>query len=219
MPLRPYGPGLRLALPALMLVTDRHLAGGTDPLIAAVEAAVDGGANAVQLREKDMRSEELLSLARRLRDVTAGRAALLLNGPLEVALAVDADGVHLSETSVTPERPNRPWIMGRSVHSQEAAERAWAECSDYLIAGPVYETASHPGMAPSGPDLIKTITRAVALPVLAIGGITAGRLEEVIRAGAAGVAVISAVLGSGSPRDATQQLRSALDRAFATARL
>lgn len=214
----PQEPSLRFSPPVLMLVTERHLVGGPEPLIAAVEAAVDGGANAIQLREKDMRSEELLPLARRLRDVTAGRAVLLINGPLEVALAADADGIHLAETSVTPERPNRPWIMGRSVHSQEAAERAWAECSDYLIAGPVYETASHPGMAPNSPALIKTITRAVALPVLGIGGVTSGRIEEVINAGAAGVAVISAVLGSRSPRVAAQQLRSALDRAYATAR-
>src|SRR3990172_8749667 len=82
-------------LPTLMLVTDRTLCGGVDALVRAVEAAVAGGVNAVQLREKDLSPAELLPLARRLREVTGGRALLLVNGPPEVALACDADGVHL----------------------------------------------------------------------------------------------------------------------------
>ena len=93
-----------LPTPCLMAVTDRALCavpagrqGGADGLVAAVEAAVIGGANAVQLREKDLPPAELLALARRLRDVTRGRALLVVNGPPEVAAAAGADGVHLPE--------------------------------------------------------------------------------------------------------------------------
>jgi thiamine-phosphate pyrophosphorylase len=197
-----------------MLVTDRRLAGGDDALVATVSEAVAGGVNAVQLREKDLATAKLLPLAIRLREVTAGRAALLLNGPMEVALAANADGVHLPESAPMIDRLDRPLIVGRSVHSREAAEAAWAECSDYLIAGPVYETASHLGLVPEGVPLIEKIVGTVALPVMAIGGITAARVEEVVGAGASGVAVISAVLGAESPRGAAEGLREALDLAW-----
>jgi thiamine-phosphate pyrophosphorylase len=193
-----------------MLVTDRSLAGGENPLVDAVDEAVEGGVTAVHLREKDLPRDELLSLAKRLRTVTRGRAALIVNGPLEIVLAAEADGVHLPEAAPPIERPSRPLLVGRSVHSREGAERAWAECSDYLIAGPIFETASHPDAAPAGLQLIETISGAVAIPVLAIGGITAERVAGVIRAGAAGVAVISAILSAESPGKAAVRLKNAL---------
>ena len=203
-----------LTLPVLMLITDWHLAGGEDGLVAAVSEAVAGGVNAVQLREKDLSPAELLPLAIRLRAAIAGRAVFVVNGSLEVALAAGADGIHLPEAARMVQPPERPFIVGRSVHSRETAERAWAECSDYLIAGPIYETASHAGMAPCGRRLIEEIAGVVALPVLAVGGISAGRVEEVMQAGAGGVAVISAVLGARSPRDAARELRAAVDAAW-----
>jgi thiamine-phosphate pyrophosphorylase len=201
-----------------MLVTDRHLAGGDDDLVAAVSKAVAGGVNAVQLREKDLPTAELLQLALRLRDVTDGRAAFLINGQLEVALAANADGIHLPETAPMVERPERPFLVGRSVHSREAAEAAWAECSDYVIVGPVYETASHPGQVGGGVPLIEEIVAGVALPVLAIGGVTTERVDEVVRAGARGVAVISAVLSTEAPRRSADELREALDSAWSERR-
>ena len=105
--------------------------------------------------------------------------------------------------------------MGRSVHSAEAARRAEAEGADYLVAGPVYETRSHPGVEPAGLALIGKIAPAVRVPVLAIGGITTERVAEVVRAGASGVAVISAVLAQREPRAAAEALRRALDAAWA----
>jgi thiamine-phosphate pyrophosphorylase len=205
-------PGLQV--PALMLITDRLLARGEDALVEAVREAVAGGVNAVQLREKDMPPGDLLALAMRLRDVTSERAAFLVNGSLEVALAAGADGLHLPEDASMVERPERPFVIGRSVHSRAAAERAWADCSDYLIAGPIYETTSHGGMTPAGPKQIEDIAHAVAVPVLAVGGITPVRVEEVMRTGASGVAVISAVLGAKSPRAAARELREAIDSAW-----
>jgi thiamine-phosphate diphosphorylase len=201
-----------------MLVTDRRLAEGEAALVEAVAEAVEGGVNAVQLREKDLASEELLPLALRLWAVTHGRALLLINGPLEVALAAEAEGVHLPEAAPPIDRPARPLLVGRSVHSREAAELAWAECSDYLIAGPVFQTRSHPGAAPSGLALVEAIAGAVAVPVLAIGGITPERVDDVLHAGASGVAVISAILGAGSAGAAARGLREALEEAWLEAR-
>lgn len=201
-----------------MLVTNRKLAGGTDGLVDAVAQAVEGGVNAVQLREKDLPAEELLPLARRLRAVTRERAVLIVNGPLEVALSAEADGVHLPEVAPPVERPSRPFLVGRSVHSREAAERAWAECCDYLIAGPVFQTPSHLAASPAGIALIEAVAGAVAIPVLAVGGITPEGVEDVLRAGASGVAVISAILGADSAGDAARGLREALEEAWHEAR-
>jgi len=197
-----------------MLVTDRALCGGADGLLVAVEDALSAGVDAVQLRERDLPAAELLPLARRLRAVTEGRALLLVNGPLEVALACNADGVHLPEAAPMVERPARPFLVGRSVHSAEAARRAEAEGADYIVAGPVYETRSHAGVEPAGLALIEEIAAAVRVPVLAIGGITTERVEEVVRAGASGVAVISAVLAQPDPLAAAEALRRALDAAW-----
>lgn len=212
---RPSLQSVPLSLPCLMLITDRRLAGSEDALVAAVDDAISGGVNAVQLREKDLAAAELLCLAERLRAVTAGRAPLLVNGSLQVALASGADGVHLPEAAPMVERPARPFLVGRSVHSREAAERAWAECSDYLIAGPVYETASHAGAMPGGVSLVESIANAVAVPMLAVGGVDAVRVERVVRAGASGVAVISAILGAPVTREAARELKEALDAAWA----
>ncbi len=206
---------MALPRPCLMLVTDRSLCAGADSLADAVEDAVQGGADAVQLREKDLPSEDLLTLARRLRRATHGRALLLVNGPLGVALASGADGVHLPEDAPPVQRPREGFLVGRSIHSAGAALRAEAEGVDYLIAGPVYETSSHADRDPAGLTLIREVTADVGVPVLAIGGVNAERVEEVVRAGASGVAVISAVLGRADRRAAAAELRRALDAAWA----
>jgi thiamine-phosphate diphosphorylase len=108
------------------------------------------------------------------------------------------------------ERPERPLLVGRSVHSREAAQEACAECSDYLVAGPIFKTASHPNATPAGLELIESIAGDAAVPVLAVGGITDRRVGDVVRAGASGVAVISSILSSNSPGRAAQLLKQAL---------
>jgi len=201
-----------------MVVTDRVLCGGADGLAAAVEAAVSGGADAVQLREKDpdgrsLPASELSTLARRLREVTRG-ALLVVNGPLDVALKAGADGVHLPEGAPPVRRPRQGFLVGRSIHSPVAARRAEAEGADYLVAGPVYETRSHPGREPAGLALIEQVTQIVRIPVLAIGGVTAERVEEVVRAGASGIAVISAILAAPDCENAARDLRGVLNAAW-----
>ena len=201
-----------------MLVTDRTRFAGT--LEYAVAAAVDGGVNAVQLREKDLPAGELLQTAQRLRTITKGRALLLVNDRLDVALACDADGVHLPESGLSPKVARqvggRDLLIGRSVHSVAAAKDAAKSGADYLVAGTVFATASHPGEPATGPELIVQVRSTVDLPLLGIGGITAENLDEVIAAGAAGVAVITAILAAPDPMRAAGRLRAALDTAWAS---
>lgn len=193
-----------------MLVTDRRLAGGADALVRAVAGAVKGGVNVVQLREKDLPAPTLIPLARRLREVTVGRALLLVNGTVEVALEAEADGVHLPEGAPVIDRPAARFILGRSVHSPEAAVRAADEGADYVVAGPVYATESHPGRAPAGLEFIRKVVSTSRVPVVGIGGITAKNAADVIGTCASGVAVISAILGAGSPAVAAGELWQAV---------
>jgi thiamine-phosphate diphosphorylase len=191
-----------------MLVTDRRLAGGEDLLVEVIAAAVEGGVNAVQVREKDLDAKSVSHLADRLRDAIAGCALLIVNS--DVDAASKADGLHLPEDADFV-RPEGTLLVGRSVHSIEAALRAEREGADYVIAGPIFETPSHPGQRPAGLDLISDVVSAVSVPVIAIGGITAERVPEVMAAGASGVAVISAILGSDSPSQAAAWVREALE--------
>ncbi len=137
-----------------------------------------------------------------------------MNGPLQVALAAEADGVHLPEAVPGVQRPRPGFLIGRSVHSAQAARRAEAEGVDYLVAGPVYETRSHPGARPAGLSLLNEISEALTVPALAIGGIAVERVGEVVHAGASGVAVISAVLAAPGRRGAAEALRTALEEAW-----
>jgi thiamine-phosphate pyrophosphorylase len=196
-----------------MLVTDRTLV-PLERLADVVEQAVRGGVDAVQLREKDLPAEQLTAVGRRLRDVTRGRAALVVNGPVAVARACDADGVHLPETSPVPAKSERRGlIVGRSVHSEAMARAAATEGCDYVVLGTVFPSRTHPGGATGGLELVSAVAQVVDLPVVAIGGITAENAGEVIAAGAHGVAVISAILAAEGPHAAAHMLRRAIDAA------
>ena len=204
----------------LVLVTDRARV-GAGCLAGAVERAVAGGVGMVILREKDLPAGELLALAERLRAVTAGRALLLVNDRVDVALAAGADGVHLGEAGL-PVAAARAvaagregFLVGRSVHAPETAAGAAAVGADYLLFGNVFETASHPGRPAAGTECLRAVVECAPAPVIAIGGITAANARECLRAGAAGVAVIGAVLGAPDPEAAAREMAEALRRAGA----
>ena len=207
----------RWVVPSLMLISARTLLRDR-PLEEVASLAVDGGATVVQLREKDLPGGELYELALTLRAVLQGRALLIVNERVDVALACGADGVHLPERGL-PVRAVRKLagegcIVGRSVHSLEAAAAAERDGADYVQVGPVYETASHPGAAPAGLDLVRVVADAVSVPVIAVGGIDATNVRDVIEAGADGIAVIRAVLASFDARTAAGSLREALGQAY-----
>lgn len=199
--------------PLLCLVTDRTLC-GADELAATVEAAVSGGVDAVQLRERDLPAGELLKLALSLRRVTLGGAALIINDRLDVALAAQADGLHLPEASisVTDARAVGPpqLMLSKAVHDPAGAAAADAEGADMLVLGTVFDTASKPGAAAGGLSLVREVTRGVRAPVLAIGGISAANAGGVIDAGASGVAVISAIMSAADPEAAARELKQTM---------
>lgn len=207
----------RLRLPMLSLITNRHLFEG-DGLVNAVTDAVAGGVMMVQLREKDLPAAVLLDLARRLRAVTRGKSLFVLNDRLDVAQAADADGVHLPENglpvNVARWLLGRHVLIGRSVHSVEAAIEAERGGADYVQLGTIFESVSHPDQPPVGVELIKQVRKVVNIPVIAVGGITAANAVEVIEAGAHGVAVISAILSAEDKKAAAQELREVLSQAW-----
>jgi len=203
--------------PLLMLVTDRKRS--RLPLIEAVGRAVAGGIDLVQVREKDLPAADLFGLVKALKAVVGGRAKLLVNDRADVALAAGADGVHLPEKGLPPAvarqlvGPDR--ILGRSAHDPAGLE--WAGL-DYLLVGTVFPSPTHPGLPAAGAGRVGEFAARSPIPVLGIGGITAENCAEVIGAGAAGVAVISAILDSDDPAGAARRLKEALRAAWAAAR-
>jgi thiamine-phosphate pyrophosphorylase len=188
------------------LVTERRQTNGR-ALLDVVAAALDGGIRAVQLRERDLSTHELLALAERLRALTQRyAAALLINDRVDVALACAADGVHLPADSfaVADARAllGAQRLIGVSTHAP--AEVAGA---DFVVVGPIYDTPSKRSFgAPLGLSALAAARAATKLPLLAIGGIDASRVAEVRAAGADGVAVIRAVLGAEDPANAAAAL-------------
>ena len=206
-------PALAQRFPLLCLVTDRTLC-GADALEATVDAAVSGGVDAVQLREKDLPAGELLKLALSLRRITRDRASLIINDRLDVALASQADGLHLPEASISvaDARAVAPpnLIVSKAVHDAPGASAADAEGTDMLVLGTVFDTASKPGAASGGLTLVREAARGVRAPVLAIGGISAANAAAVIEAGASGVAIISSIMSAADPEAAARELKQAM---------
>ena len=185
-------------------------------LPAAIAAALEGGVNWVQLRDKSASAYSLFGQARQLLSITRDRgASLAINDRLDVALAVGADGVHLAAQSLpvgeATQLVNGRVLVGRSVHSLQEAIEAARQGAHYLTFGHVFPTTTHPGVPPRGLAQLEEIVHAVDVPVLAIGGIAPDNLDDVLGTGCAGVAVISAILSSPDPRDGAARLRHALD--------
>jgi thiamine-phosphate pyrophosphorylase len=199
----------------LYLVTDRTSTADR-PLLEVAEQALQGGVDAVQLREKDLPGRELLALAHRLGGLCRRYGAkLLINDRADVALAARADGVQLPVNSFAPADaryllgPNA--LIGASVHSLAEARAAAAGGADFIVFGPIFETPSKRAFGtPVGLDALAEVVRGVPLRVFAIGGVTAERVRSVRQRGAHGVAVVSAILAADDPRTAAATLHAAL---------
>jgi len=188
-----------------------------DELIRAAALALDGGADWVQLRNKAGSAASLYAEAAELLRVAHQHGAhLAINDRLDVALAVGAEAVHLAGQSLPVDAAVNlaagRLLVGRSVHGLEEARAAAAAGANYLTFGHVFPTTSHPGLPPHGLAELAAIVGAVPVPVLAIGGITVGNLDDVLGTGCAGIAVISAILADPDPSRAAGRLRAALDR-------
>ena len=178
------------------MVTDRARCGGEDGLVACVGRAAAVGVHLVQLREKDLEGRALQRLAARCVEAVRGTPTrVLVNDRLDVALAAGAHGVHLPSTGIPAARirllVGPGFLIGRSVHNVDEATRVvGAGGLDYLVFGTVFASGSKPGISPAGVDTLRAVASSVAVPVLAIGGVTLDRVPAVARNGAAGIAAI-----------------------------
>lgn len=201
---------------SLYLVTDRGLSAGRTNVEIARQA-VGGGVTCVQLREKQCDTWEFIKEARALLDLLRPLGVpLIINDRMDVALSVGADGVHLGQQDTALAEARRlappPWIIGISAESVEDAIRAEKEGADYIGVSPVFATPTKTDTAtPLGLEGLRAIRAAVRLPLVAIGGISKQNAGEVIRAGADGLAVVSAIVSAEFPRVAAMALRREID--------
>lgn len=198
---------MRLPSP-LYAILDRSVAGGRD-LPRLLEAVLAGGGRLVQLREKTMPASELFPLAQRLvRRCREVGAWLVVNDRADLALAVDAHGLHVGQDDLPARHARailRPgMILGVSTHDPEQARQAVADGADYVAVGSIFPTTTKPGFQQVGTDLIRRVRPAVPVPLVGIGGITADNAASVLAAGADGVAVISALCAAPDPEAATR---------------
>ena len=201
-----------LPRPCLMLVTERMECSRLGEIVCA---AVAGGVDVVQVRDRRTSWQELAELSALISGLVPAAVALV-NSSVDAARHSDVAGLHLPEagariqaarSEIGPEK-----LVGRSVHSAAAAVRAWQEGADYLVAGTIFASRSHPDTVPAGPALLRTICAVVTVPVIAIGGVTPENTAQCLEAGASGIAVLSNILHSADPRSMAARYREVLDK-------
>jgi thiamine-phosphate pyrophosphorylase len=178
--------------------------------------AIKGGADTIQFRQKVGATREMIEIVRQLKKLCMDSdVTLVVNDRPDIAIAAEADGVHLGQDDfpipLARKLLGESGIIGGSAATLEEAQKCLAEGADYIGFGPVYPTTSKADADPvTGIMLLKQTVEAIPLPIIAIGGISVENTPEVIRAGAQGIAVISAVCCQEDPEQATQALRKAL---------
>jgi len=202
----------------LYVITDPRLSRGRSHLEVA-QAAIRGGATVIQLRDKEATTRQLVETGRVLRDLTRRMGvAFIVNDRVDVALAVEADGVHLGvddmPVPIARHLLGPEAIIGFSPETLDQARQAEAEGANYLGVGAVFGTGTKPDAGPPiGVKGLREMVQAVSIPVVAIGGITTDNAARCIQAGAAGVAVISAVVAAEDVEAAARRLREQLEKA------
>ncbi len=199
----------------ILLVTDRHRTRGRS-LTSVLQQAVEAGLPAVQLRERDLPTSELLRLAQEIRSITSPRAVpLIINDRVDLMLALNLDGVHLRANSLPIAAVRRlvgvDRLIGVSTHSLADVRQANRDGADYVIFGPIFDTPSKRQFgSPVGLEQLAEACRLSAIPVFAIGGVTGASLPAVLRAGSHGIAVIGSILDREDAVAATREMTAAL---------
>ncbi len=193
-----------------VLITDRKVC--REKLTDIIEQAIEGGVRTIQLREKDLSTSDLYCLAKEVRGITERKGAnLILNDRVDIALAVDADGVHLGwqslEIGIVRRMVGRDKLIGFSAHNLKEAERAENSGADYVSISPVFDTVHKDYfIKPLGVGGIGKIKEQINIPVIALGGINENNVNKVLRNGADGIAVISAILLSDNPEQTVTRI-------------
>lgn len=201
---------------SLYLVLDRAMCGSFG-LVETTLAAVRGGATIVQLRDKDVSTEEIIATGKALKQALHGSGVkLIINDNVEAALAIGADGLHIGQHDGAPadirQKIGVDMILGLSVQTTELAAKADSSVVDYLGIGPVFPTKTKNNCAPSiGFDGLKRVRAYNGLPAVAIGGIKHNHVHDVLAAGVNGLAVVSAVCGQLDPEAETRGFKTAID--------
>ena len=188
--------------PLLCLVTDRNRT-SCRALESVVGQAVEGGANMIQFRDRDMEDADRLHVAGKLREITENKALFIVNGDVDLAKKVGADGIHFPEKHIfdaDTQKLKEDFILGQSVHSLEMATKAELFFIDYLIVGTLFPSKSHFHGRVSGTKIIEDISGKLSVPLIGIGGISSQNCRKVIDSGASGVAVIGAISEADDPR-------------------
>lgn len=202
-----------LPRPCLMLVTE------PSPRLPQIAGeAVGGGVNVVHLRDKRAAAHGLKVTFKGLGQSLRSGTIVVVNADWQRAVGFGARHIHLPEQSAPPgvirHHLGAGALVGKSAHSVEAAQKAASQGADYIIAGTIFASQSHPDVEPAGLDFLREVCAAVSIPVLAIGGVTLENLAGCIEAGAAGVAVLSPIMRAADPKSAAREYRAALDAAW-----
>lgn len=184
-------------------------------LVYVAREAIAGGADVIQLRDKESSDREIVEAGRAIRKaVGRDKAVFIVNDRPDIALAVDADGVHLGQDDlpVTAARSilGKDKIIGLSTHSLEQAAEAQNSGADYIGIGPIFSTPTKPGYKAVGLELIKKVKEMNGIPFVAIGGIDESNIDDIIAAGGLRVAVVRAVCGAEDIREAAKRLKDKL---------
>jgi len=204
-------------MPGLYVILDRQFLVGRDELDIARQI-IEGGARVIQLRDKQSKKGELLLVAQKLRELCSQAGVLfIINDYLDLAMAVDADGLHIGQEDLPLPVVRRELpidkIVGCSVTTLSQATKAQNEGADYIAVGSIFPTTTKKEATVVGVDILKELKRMVSTSLVAIGGINQNNVDEVVAAGADAVAVISAVLGEKDVKGAVQKLVAKMDLA------
>ncbi|TET87645.1 MAG: thiamine phosphate synthase [Desulfobacteraceae bacterium] len=180
--------------------------------------AIEGGTDTIQYRQKNGSTREMIKIARNMKRLCSEAGVMfIVNDRLDVAIAAEADGVHLGQDDfpipMARELLGEGRIIGGSAATLDEARKCLSEGADYVGFGPVYPTSSKDDAGPViGIDILKQVVEIIPLPIIAIGGVGAENIPDVMRAGAHGIAVISAVCCQDDPEEATRALYQALNK-------
>jgi len=183
------------------------------PILETLQDVIQGGADAIQLREKMMSDNEFFALAKEFKKITSGaKTIFIVNDRAEIAKKVDADGLHIGQSDISVRNARRiigyNKILGVSTHTIAQARRAQREGADYIGVGPIFYTETKSHEPPVGLDYLKQVKKEITIPFVAIGAITLENLNEVLNAGGSRIAVCSVIIGSDNIIQATRSFKA-----------